>query len=36
MVIKWGVCLEVVLTVGCVDGTFCYFRNLWDLALVIL
>jgi len=25
----------VVLTVGSVEGTICYFQNLWDLVLVI-
>jgi len=24
------------LTVGNVEGTICYFRNLWDLVLVIV
>jgi hypothetical protein len=26
----------MVLTVGDVDGTICYFHNLWDRVLVIL
>jgi len=29
-----GVCLEMVLTVGGVDGTVCHLHCLWDLVLV--